>query len=64
MMLVAATANDSGARTALFGCYITGATRNRRRLRVFCVHHTTMHHATSLHAKPVRVVHASLAVTC
>ena len=29
----------------------------------FCVHHTTMHHVTSLHAKHIRRVHTCLVVT-
>ena len=37
---------------ALFGCYMAGATWNCCHLSVFCVPHTVMHHATSLHAKP------------
>ena len=39
-------------RTALFGCYMAGATRNWCRVGAFCVQHTVMRHATSLHAKP------------
>ena len=34
------------------GCRTTGATWNCCRLGAFCVHHTTMHHVTSFHAKP------------
>jgi len=37
---------------ALFGCYMAGATWNCCRLSALCVHHTTMHYVTSLHAKP------------
>ena len=33
--------------TALFGCYMAGATRKCCRLGVFWVHHTTMHYHTS-----------------
>ena len=37
------TIHRSGVRTALFGCYVAGATRNCYHLRAFCVHHTTLH---------------------
>ena len=35
-----------------FGCYNAGATWNCCHLGAFSVHHTTMHHVTSLHSKP------------
>ena len=35
-----------------FDCYMAGATWNCCHLRAFCVHHTIMHHVTSLHANP------------
>ena len=40
----------SGVFTSLFGCYMAGAILNCCHLGAFCVHHTTMHHMTSLHA--------------
>ena len=51
--------------TALFGCYMADAMWNCCRLSAFCVHHTTMHHVMSLHAKPhASRVHTCLAITC
>ena len=44
--------HGNGVLTALFGCYVAGATSNCCRLGAFCVHHTTMHHVTPIHAKP------------
>ena len=43
--------HQSGVRTALFDCYMAGATWNCFRLGAVCVRHTAMHHVTSLHAK-------------
>ena len=40
----------NGVLTALFVCYMADARWNCCRLGTFCVHHTTMHHSTSLHA--------------
>ena len=54
----------SGVLTALFGCYIAGAMWNCCHLSAFCVHHTTMHHVTSLHANYVCRMHVCLTVTC
>ena len=42
--------------------YMAGATWNCCRLGAFCVHHTTMHHVTSLHAKPQTGCNACLFV--
>ena len=42
----------SGVLTALFDCYVTGATWNCCHLGAFCLRCTTMHHVTSLHANP------------
>ena len=36
--------HQNGVLTALFGCYMAGATWNCYCLCMFCVHHTTMHH--------------------
>ena len=44
--------HQSGVLRALFDCYMAGAMWNCCHLGVFCVHHTTMHHVMSLHAKP------------
>ena len=44
--------HQSDVLTTLFDCYMAGATWNCYHLGVFCVHHTTMHHIMSLHAKP------------
>ena len=38
--------------TALFGCYLDGATWNCCRPGAFCVHHTIQPCTVSLHAKP------------
>ena len=57
----------SGVPSALFGCYMAGATQNCCRLGAFCVHHTTGHapsHVTSCEATDIGRVHACLAVTC
>ena len=58
----------SSVLTALFGCYMADATWNRCHLGAFRVHHTTMHHVTSLHAMQHRRMlgagFACLAVTC
>ena len=52
-----------GVVAALFGSYMAGASRNCCHLSTFCVHRTTMHHITSLHANHVPRVHACLAIT-
>ena len=44
--------HQSSVLTVLFGCYVAGATWNCCHLGTFFVHHTTMHHVASLHAKP------------
>ena len=44
--------HPSGVVAALFGSYMAGATRNCCRLGAFCVHHTNVHHITSLYSKP------------
>ena len=44
--------HQSGVLTALFDCYMAGATWNCCHLCAFCIHHTTMHHVMSLHANP------------
>ena len=43
--------HQSCALTALFGCDIASVMWNCCRRSTFCIHHTTMHHVTSLHAK-------------
>ena len=54
--------HPGGVVTALFGSRMAGATRNCCHLGAFCVHHTTMHHITSLMHIHIRKVHACLAV--
>ena len=54
--------HPSGIVAVLLGSYMADATQNCYHLGAFCVHHTTMHHITSLHAHTYYSVHACLAV--
>ena len=50
--------HPSGVFIARFGCYTAGVSGMCCRLGTFCVHHTTMHHVTSLYANDTRRAHA------
>ena len=61
--------HKSGVRTALFGCYMAGATLNCCHLGAVCLNYTTMHHDTSLFFFFMQISHigrvqACSAVTC
>ena len=44
--------HPSGVLTTHFDSYMAGTTWNCCHFGVFCGHHTTVHHVTSVHAKP------------